>query len=420
MSSTRDSLAVEVPEPIDGLRVALQPAPALSASVAITFLASAGSGRDPPGREGAALFTLESARVAAGPWRRAELARRLDRLGATITTHFGPESSEITVWGPADAWEGLLEALARVVLEPRFDPEDVAKVRREMAERQLRERTQPDRRAELELFHAIFPRGHPYRETGAGSPRSLESLDREQIQRFHRRHYVASEAGVVMTSNVPSDRARRAIARAFRDLDRRARLDPVPVPPPRARGPEVRVRISGLTDVHVRIGGPSLPRSDPEYPALDLAHEILGGRPVLNRLFQNVREKHGLAYHASGELESMAWGGYWAVDAGSAPKNWERTRDALRAEVARLAERAPSCPELDLIRESAIGEIPLSLETTLEAHDLAVDLAYHRLPPDFWKTWPAVLRRVRPDEVRAAAQRGLDLERSRTIVVGAI
>ena len=420
MNATRDPLQVVLPDPLDGLRVALQPAPGRAGSVAITYLASAGTGRDPPGREGTALLALTSAVAAAGPWGRSELARRLDRLGATTTSHVAPESSEITIWGPADAWRTLLEILATVVLEPRFDPEDIVKVRRQIEERQLRQLTHPDRRAERELLRAMFPRGHPYRETGAGTPASLARLERADIQRFHRGHYIGDGSLVVLTSGVAPGTALSAIRRAFRHLDRGARLSPVALPPPRSGGPEVRVPIHGLTDVEVRVGGPSVPRSDPSYPALALAQEILGGRPTLNRLFRRVRERLGLAYRASSELECMAWGGYWTIEAGSAPKNWRRTRDALVAEVRRLDERLPSRREVDLIRESAIGEIPLSLETTLGAHELAIDLAYHRLPGDFWRTWPSVLRQVRPNDIREAAQRGLALARSHTVIVGSI
>ncbi len=72
------------------------------------------------------------------------------------------------------------------------------------------------------------------------------------------------------------------------------------------------------------------------------------------------------------------------------------------------------------MRESAIGEIPLALESTSDAHALAVDAAYHELPPDFWLNWPAQLRAVTPRDVLHAARTAFDQNRSVTVVVGPV
>jgi zinc protease len=76
--------------------------------------------------------------------------------------------------------------------------------------------------------------------------------------------------------------------------------------------------------------------------------------------------------------------------------------------------------ELSSVRESAIGELPLSLETTAEAHALAVEAAYHDLPADYWLTWPSRLRAVSAEEVRRAAETAFDRNRSVTVVTGPV
>jgi zinc protease len=415
-----DPLRFRYLEPVDGLTLVRQDPPANAGSFSATYVGPAGWGFDGPGAEGTARLVSQLVTSAAGPYDRIALARRLDRAGATLSRQCAPESSEVTVWGPADEWEKLLEILALVVLEPRFDREDVERTRRQMVERQLRESTQPAHRAERELLRGIFPVGHPYRGTGLGSARTLGKISRGRLVRFHREHYTSDEGLLVVTTSARAEAVRRAARRHFRHFAtakgpalRLTRTRP-------GRGGPRTVELRGRSQVEVRLGGPSIPRGDPAFPAAFLANEILGGRPLLSRLFQRVRERGGLAYHASSDLEAMRLGGYWLAQAGTGADRWKKVVPLLEAELRRLRGTDPPFQELQLVRESAIGEVQLSLESTSDAHELAVDAAYHGLPEDHWKRWPATLRAVRPADVREAARRALGEAGMVTVVAGPI
>ena len=167
-SEGRDPTRVERTELDSGLVLVRQAPPVGAASVAATYVGPAGWAFDPMGRDGLAVATAQLLTSGAGPWDHAELDRVLDRLGATLSRRTHPESVEVTVWGPETVWRQLLRVLSEVVLRPRFAPADLDRVRRQLFEHQLRERTQPDARAERELGRLVFPPGHPYRGTGLG------------------------------------------------------------------------------------------------------------------------------------------------------------------------------------------------------------------------------------------------------------
>lgn len=420
MAEASDPLRLQYLPSLDGLTLVRQAPPASAGSFAATYVGPAGWGFDAPGQEGTARLVNQLVTSAAGPYDRVALARRLDRAGATLTRQCAPESAEVTVWGPAEEWEELLGLLALAVLRPRFDPDDVQHARRQLVERQLREWTQPAQRAERELLHHIFPPGHPYGRTGLGSSRSLRKLTRERLVRFHQEHYTSGGALLVVTAPASRERVERVSGRLFSDFERSVgpTLGSAAVRPSVLR--RRTVDLPGRSQVDVRVGGPSIARSDPRFPAAFLANELLGGRPLLSRLFQRVRERGGLAYHASSELEAMRLGGYWVASAGTGPDRWQKVVPMLEQELERLRETTAPSSELDLVRESAIGEIPLSLESTAEAHELAVDAAYHGLPEDHWLRWPDVLRAVRPAHVRDAAREAFDSAGAVTVVVGPV
>jgi len=418
MREPSNPLEVEYGQPIDGLTTARQPAPAGAASFSATYVGPAGWGFDPASEGGTARVANHLLASGAGRYDRRGLARLLDRAGATLTTECAPESAEVTIWGPAADWRKLVGLLADVVLRPRFAAEDLIRVRRQVAERQLRELAQPASRADRELLRATYPEGHPYRSSGLGDVRSVACLTPEKIRRFHRDHYTSGDAVLVVTSSARLPDVEATVREHFSDFAERR--------PPKLRWPPVRagsartlkIELPGRSQVEIRIGGDSIARSDPAYSAAFLANEVLGGRAQLSRLFQRVRERGGLVYHASSELEAMRFGGYWAVGAGTGGERWTKVVPMLAKELDQMRIRDVGASELRQVRESAIGEIPLALESTSDAHELAVEVAYQRLPGDYLSHWPAQLRKVRPREVRAAVERAMDPRHAVTVLAG--
>jgi zinc protease len=403
----------------DGLTVVRQPSPSGSAGFAATYVAPAGWAFDPAGREGLAVVTSLLAPSAAGRRDRVELARELDRLGGSIERHCAPESAEVSVSGPASELEPLLGLLSDVVLHPRFASDDLERVRRQVFERQLREATQPGHRAERELLRAVFPSGHPYRMSGLGARRSVARIHRADVDRFHRATTTSDGGYFVVTTSRSLDEVARLGKRLFPEFPTE---HPVGFPRTSVRaspGHGVRsVPMADRTQTEIRVGGSAPPRADPTFPALYLANEVLGGRSMLNRLFQHVREARGLAYHASSELEAMRWGGYWSAQAGTGPERADAVVRLVSEEVRAIGERSIPPSELDRIRESTIGEIPLNLETAADAHEMAVDAAYHQLSERYWREWPALLRAISPKAIRDAARPVYDPSHATTVVAG--
>lgn len=403
-----------------GLEVFRQAAPPSARSFSASLVAPAGWAYDPTGSEGLAIVTSLVQTAAAGRRDRVELARFLDRHGATITRRVSSETSSVTVWGPSWSFDPLLELLADLVFRPRFDMSDLARVRRQVFERQLRESSQPESRAERELLAMNFPPGHPYRATGLGTRRSVSGLRRSDLARFHRDHFSAEGSMLVVTARPSLADLRRVASAGFAEFARRSPPPTPDVPALRSTGPkERRIPMEGRAQVEILIGGASLPRSDERYPEAFLANEVLGGS-LLSRLFQRVRERAGLAYHASSDFDALRWGGHWQARAGTGP---ERVREAARLvadEVRKIRERPIPSTELRRIRESTIGELPLSIETAQGAHSLAVDVAYHHLGPTFLRAWPATLRAVTPRRIRAVASESMNVAASATVLAGPI
>ena len=418
MGDPTDPLEIGYASGPSDLRLARQPPPAGTASWAATFVAPAGWAYDPPRAGGTARLASLLVPSGAGARDRRALARTLDRAGASLSAHVDPESAEVTIWGPAARWEALLGLLGDIVLRPRFGAGDLARVRRQLFERQLRDETQPGYRVEREMLAALFAPGHPYGSTGVGDRRSVARVDPEAIRRYRRTHFSGSGSVLVVTGPVPLARLRSVVGRLFADLPATGPAPPTLPPPMPPRRRPVEVDLPGTAQVDVRLARVSLPRADPAYPAAYLANEVLGGSTLLSRLYARVRGKGGLAYHASSQLEAMRWGGYWDARVGTGPERWRRVVPMLREETARIVHDLVPARELATVCESRIGALRLDLESTAEAHELAVDTAYYGRAPDYWRRWPELLRALTPREVRRAAEVAFDPDVGVSIAVG--
>ncbi len=420
MRESNDPRRIEYVDGPSGLGVVRQGPPAGARSFAATYIGPAGWAYDPKGGEGTARLAAQLVTSGAGRRGHAELARFLDRCGARLITQVDPETIGVTVWGPADAWEELLGVLADAILRPRYEDSDLTRVRRRLLEAQLQELAQPASRADRELLRAVFPANHPYRGTGMGDQRSVSRISRDGIDRFRRGHLVG-KGGILVATGAPPVMAVARVARQF--FSGLPSVGPPELPSPTSRASrqrEVRVALPGLSQVEIRLGGTSVSRSNPRFPEAYLANEVLGGAILLSRLFRRVRARAGLAYYASSRLEAMRLGGYWVAQAGAGIDRWSRAVPMLKQEVARLSTKSPSRDELRTVCESRIGEIGISLETTAEAHELAVDAAYYGLPPDHWVQWPSTLRALTPKEVRDTAEIAFDPASAVTILAGPI
>ncbi len=393
----------------NGLPVVLQPAPPGSVTMAATWITEGGTARDPPGGEGMSMALAQLLLAGTRSLDKRAFARALDECAGSLGCEPSWEALEVHASGPAGSEARLLGLMAEVVSSPRLDAGELARVIRQQEEALLRQRSQPEERAERALLEAVFPRGHPYRRNPLGKAPLLPTLTRDALEQFHQ-HYLPTRGGrLVITSPRPLRALWPLLERTFGGLELRSGPSPPPsVPPvPGATTGPVYVPLAGTVQVEVLVGRAVPPRDHPDFPALYLANEILGARPTISRLFQVVRERRGFTYGVGSELECLRWGGLFTAQAGTDLKHRKVVEDLLCRELRRLAEGSLRTRELDAIRESLLGSLPLLWESARQAHGMALTVAYFDLPTDHYWRWPETLRAISPEEVTRVARRRL-------------
>jgi predicted Zn-dependent peptidase len=201
---------------------------------------------------------------------------------------------------------------------------------------------------------------HPLGRDTAGEADTVARITVDQVQEFHASHYRSGATVVAVAGAVDPDEVLRVVERAFGAM-------------PVGTGPVVRAEpgdslgdatIDDDTEqVHLVLGGRGLARLDDDREALDVVNHVLGGG-LSSRLFDEIRERRGLAYSVHSGTASYADCGMWSVYAGTLPEHLAEVRSIVDEQMALLVADGITDDELDIAIGYLTGSYELGMEET--------------------------------------------------------
>jgi predicted Zn-dependent peptidase len=258
-----------------------------------------------------------------------------------------------------------VDVVCDVVLEGRMAAEDV-EVERDVVLSEIAGRDDDPEDLLADDFDDLLLADHPLGGPVVGSEESVTEMSRDVLARFHDAHYVPSRSVLAVAGNVTHAAVLDAVLAGFGDRVRSggpawarpAAAASPPVPPDR-----IAVREDDTEQAHLMLGMPSVPRGDPRWAAQLVLSTVLGGG-TSSRLFQEVRERRGLAYSVYSSATGYSDLGVLSVYVGCAPERLGTAAGVLRTTLADLARDGVTQAELVRARGQLRGEYVLGLEDT--------------------------------------------------------
>jgi predicted Zn-dependent peptidase len=278
-----------------------------------------------------------------------------------------------------------VDVLGDMLTASRIDPADVEAEREVILDEIAMHDDDPD-----DVVHNLFTEqawsGTPLGRPVAGTVDSIAALTRDQIRRFYRARYTAPHMVVSVAGNVDHDAVVRLVAGSFA---RHGFLDDdtaTPVPPrrgsrPRRTAPGEVSASRPFEQVNLVLGVNGPVRTDPRRYALGVLNVAFGGG-TSSRLFQEIRERRGLAYSVYSYGAHYADAGALAVAVGCLPSKVEEVLRVVREEMARLARDGLTAEEVERGKGQLRGGLVLGLEDSVSrmARIAKAELLYDELP----------------------------------------
>ena len=287
------------------------------------------------------------------------IAQQVDSMGGQLDAFTAKECGSYYIKVLDEHLPRAVDLLSDLLLRPAFHAEDVQREAQVILEEIKMVEDTPD-----DLVHELFTRGfwpdHPLGRSILGSPASVAAITSESLRAFFGRSYVAGNLVVAAAGNVEHAALRNLVGEAFGGLP--ARAEQKSDTPPAAR-PSLAVRSKPIEQSHICIGTRAYSQTHADrYPSYVL-NAVLGGS-MSSRLFQNIREKRGLAYAVNSGLESYSDTGMLTVYVGCAAASVREVIDLVVAEMQELASAALPDDELQRARDHLKGNLVLGLEST--------------------------------------------------------
>ena len=348
-----------------------------------------------------------------------QISERLESLGAQAGGSAGRETADFGARGLAANLDLVLATLAEIWRQPTFPPDQLELLRGETITGLKQELDNTRARAERVVRSLIYQPGHPYRRMPSGRLETVASLSCEQVARFHQRYYRPEHLILSLAGDISTDRALQLVERTLGDWQPDGEGHALALPPlqPQPHRRE-EVEMPHKSQCDLALAYPALARPDPDFLALDMANLIVGRLGLMGRLGENVRDRQGLAYHASARLEHGLGRAPWVISAGVNPANVERAIASILAEMARLASEPVGEAELADAKTNQVGGLALRLETADGVARVALDMEYFGLGIDYLQRFIAQVSEMTPEQIQQAVRHYLDLEHYGLVIAG--
>lgn len=386
--------------------------------VDIQLLFSAGASRD-NGQPG--LATLTNGMLGEGTETRdaGEIAAGFERLGAEFrnSAHRDMALASLRSLSAADKLDPAVNLFAEVVTRPSF-PDDAFERLRNQLLASLQFRLQQPSALASEAFWGGLYGDHPYGHLPQGTPASLAELAPETLADFHQRYYSAGNAVISMVGAIDRSQAERIAQRLADALPQGPAAEPLPAPEqaPVETGRK-HVEFNGQ-QVHVIAGQLGIARDHPDYAALFVANEILGGSGFGSRLMEEIREKRGLSYSVSSGFSPMQVAGPFTIGMQTRADQAELALGVLEESLQRFIGEGPTEAELKRTKRQLMGAFPLSTASNSAIVSQLGMIGFYDLPLNHLQLFMDQVQALTVTQVREAFARHVNLDNQLVVTVG--
>jgi predicted Zn-dependent peptidase len=289
-----------------------------------------------------------------------EIARSVDSIGGGLDAFTSKELVSYNTKVLDEHMHIAFDVISDLVLNPLFRDEDIEKEKGVILEELKMEVDNPEYLIH-EIFSSNFWKDHPLGKPILGTKETVKAFHREKVREYYGRIYSPANILITAAGNLDHDRLVRLAEERFSTLAPAGPLEPKSKPT--AFAPLVFENKNSLEQVHVYMGVPAYALPHEARFQCYVLNTVLGGG-MSSRLFQNIREKQGLAYSVYSELSMYSDAGCLAICAGTSQESASKVVDSVMKELQQLKhERVPD-DELRRAKDHLKGSFMLGLEST--------------------------------------------------------
>ncbi|MEP6618189.1 MAG: pitrilysin family protein [bacterium] len=387
----------------------------------ITFqllIPGAGGYFDAPGAEGVAQMTALMMREGTPTRTTSQISEQIETMAAGFNVGSGMSALDATINGSAltEKFDNLFDLATDVVLHPTFPEAELARYKQRTAA-QLEQQRSIAGFLGQEMFLKVIMGDHPGARISL-TPDEVRKVSRDQMLAFYQARYSPDHAAIAFAGDISFDQA-KALVESRLGTWRKSGTQVVAATDPKQPGPAKVFLVDRPNSVQTSffVGVLSVDRTDPDYDALQMMNQVVGGGPT-GRLFTHLREEKGYTYGAYSGLTAGRFRGPWLANTDVRSDVTEPALRDLMDELRQIREVPVPSKELQDKKRSLVASFALSLESPQQVLSYYVTRWIYKLPTDYWDMYPKRIMAISADQVQAMARKYLDPSKVQIVAVG--
>ena len=383
--------------------------------VAITF--DAGRGRDAD-LAGLSQLTHSLLNAGTGSMTADDIAEKFEELGAQFGARASLDRSSVSFRSLTDEKLLLpaLETFIEVVARPSFPEKDFKRLKKQALIAIKDSSQRPADMASRAFYKAIY-QDHPYGNSPLGYKETIEAIKLHDVKNFHETYFVASNALIAIVGGIKLERAKEISTQIAENFSPGNKPEPLSEP----------VMVNDVKDIyvpfpsqqsHVYIGKLGIQRGHPDYFALYVGNQILGGGSFNSRLFKAVRIDRGLSYSVYSYFLPLYQPGTFTLGLQTRTDQAQQAAEVSLQTINTFLEEGPSTEELSLAKNNIVGGFPLRIDSNRDILGYLSLLGYYKLPLDYLETFNDKISSVTKDQIIKAFAQHVDVNKLVKIIVG--
>lgn len=387
----------------------------------LTATMRTGSWLDPADKIGLASLTGSVMRTGGGGGLSSkQVDEELEQFAGDVSISIGRQSGSASLDVLSKDVKRGLQIFEGLIQTPAFEPARVELAKLQAIESIRRRQDNPGSIVGREFLKLLYGANHP--SARESSIESISRITRDDLVAFHRK--TIHPNGLIL--GITGDFDKAAMLALLREVFGDWKKGEVPLltipdaSESQMAKPVVRFVNKDTTQTHLRIGHLSIKENNPDYVALAIANDILGGSSFRSRLFNDVRTKRGLAYSVGSRLNSgMHDQGVWLMRAETKLLSTQEVIARFIANMERMRTELVADSELAEAKEAYVNSFVFSFASPSAIVGRMIELEYDGLPKDFLQQLRARVISLTKEEILAAAKNHFHPERLTIVAVGA-
>jgi zinc protease len=308
-----------------------------------------------------------------------------------------------------------LQLFAEVVGKPTFPADSLARIKNQMLAGFEYQKQNPGKLASLELMNRLYG-SHPYAHSSDGTAQSVPPISLAQLRAFHAKAYAAGNVVIALVGDLSRSEAEAIAAQISSALPQGPALAKIAQPTePQASIGHIEYPSSQTSLLLAQLG---IDRDDPDYAALALGNQILGGGGFGTRLMSEVREKRGLTYGVYSGFSPMQARGPFMINLQTRAEMSQGTLKLVQDVLADYLKTGPTQKELDDAKRELAGSFPLSTASNADIVGQLGAIGFYSLPLSYLEDFMQQSQSLTVEQVRDVMNKHLKADKMVIVTAG--